>query len=124
MAIGLVWYNSSISMLNLDAEKVATIKVQNGNTGKMLEITNQEDIYYLIEEWNNTKLLRQKISLGYMGYGFRVTIIDANGKKLSGRNDFYINTKEVMRKNPFFYNLQSGSLNYDYIQGLFDEIIE
>lgn len=123
VVIGLVWYSSFISMLNLDVEKVATIKVQNGNTGVVLEINNKDDIYYLIEQWNNTELSRQKISLGYTGYSFHITILDDNGKKLRGMNDFYINSDEVFRKDPFFYEIHSGNLNYGYIQELFEENI-
>ncbi len=122
--IGLIWYNSSVDMLNLDVEKVATIKIQNGNTGEMLEITNQEDISYLIEQWNNTELSCQKLSFGYVGYSLCITILDGNGNKLSGMNDFYINSDEVMRKDPFFYDLGSGNLNHNYIQELFEENAE
>ncbi len=124
VGLGLIWYNSSVSMLNLDVKKVATIKVQNGSTGEFLEITNQEDISYLIEQWNDVKLSRQNISLGYMGYHFRVMILDERENKLSGMNSFYINSSDMLRKDPFFYELESGNLGYDYIQELFDERVE
>ncbi len=120
VGIGLIWYNSSVDMLNLDVEKVAVIEVQNGNTGEHLEITDQDDIAHLIDQWNSVVLSRGKLSSGYVGYSLRITLLDHDGKELSGMNNFYINTDEVMRIDPFFYDVESGNLSHDYIQELFD----
>ncbi len=124
MSIGLLWHSSSVDMLDVEEKEVATIKIQNGNTGKILRVTEKEDISYLIEKWNDTKIKPQNIYLGNTGYSLKITILDEEGNELGGMNNFYINTDEVMRKGLFFYDLESGNFTKDYIEELFYEISE
>lgn len=60
---------------------------------------------------------RNKISIGYFGYGFRVYFYDEAGKKIES---FIINSADTIRKDPFFYRCD-GDLCYDYLEEIEDK---
>lgn len=67
---------------------------------------------------NSIKLKRGKISTGYTGYSFKTTIYLNNGEEAGGWNNFIINSKNTIRKDPFFYKVVEGSIDYQYINTL------
>lgn len=103
-----------------DATKVESISVFSGNSGRALEITDQEGIGIIVDYVNHLRLKRGKWSFGYMGYGYRVTI--HIGKKRS--IDFMINASELLRKDPYFYSIEGGTELYSYLAGLFEKQVE
>jgi len=64
-------------------------------------------------------LKKEKVSLGYMGYSFRTTVYKSNGDVYK---KFSINSSDTIRKDPFFYFDSTGSIDYRYIQKLFDKV--
>ena len=100
----------------VDPAKIASIEVKNGSTGKTLVIDEKEDIAYIVGNIQSIRMKKDKRSLGYMGYGYRLRVIDVKGKTVS---EFIINSDEMIRKDPFFYMCE-GRLCYEYITQLFE----
>ena len=120
LVIFVVWFNATIDLMNLDSNEVAEIVVFNGNTGKETHITDESQIENIINNLNDVKMKRWKPSVGYMGYSFNMTIYLPDGKKAGGWNGFIINSGDTIRKDPFFYTVVEGSIDYDYIAGIVD----
>lgn len=118
---GVIWYISPLDLIQLNPEDVLEISIFDGNTGTSLHITEKEDITYIINNLNVVKLKRKKVSTGYTGYSFKTTIYLNNGEEANGWNNFIINSKDTIRKDPFFYNVVEGSIDYQYIKSLIQE---
>ncbi|MFO8193050.1 MAG: hypothetical protein R6U08_09900 [Bacillota bacterium] len=116
IAGGLFWWHAPVNMTHIEPEEVSKIKIFDGNTGKPTIIIEPDDIKHIIENLNKVSLKKEKISMGYMGYSFRVTIyIGDNIYK-----EFYINSEDTIRKDPFFYHDISRSIDYDFIKELIE----
>lgn len=121
LIFGVVWYNSPHKLLKLNADDVLEISILDGNTGTSLHVTEREHLAYIIENLNTIKLKKGKVSIGYSGASFRMTIQLMNGKEADGWNRFIINSKDTIRKDPFFYNVVEGTIDYYYIEKLIQE---
>ncbi|WP_422449109.1 hypothetical protein [Thermoanaerobacterium sp. DL9XJH110] len=117
----LIWWYTPCSITNIAPSAVSKIKVFDGNTGKSITITDASDIEHIITNLNKVSLKKEKISLGYMGYSFRTTVYKDNGEVYK---EFIINSSNTIRKDPFFYRDSSGSIDYKYIQKLFDKDVK
>jgi len=116
-----VWWNTSISIINMAPSEVSKIEIFDGNTGELIIITDSTDIEHIITNLNMVSLNKEKISLGYSGYSYRTIVYKANGdvyKKI------IINSSSTIRKDPFFYLDSSESIDYGYIQRLFNKDVE
>ena len=112
-----VWYSIPKSFLNgLDVSEVASISVFDGNTGKDFIIEDFREIKQIIESIQESEMKRDNISVGYMGYGFRMRFMDKNEKVI---DSFIINSPDIIRDDPFFYQCD-GSLYFDYLKELED----
>lgn len=107
---GFIWWKAPVHFLN--GEDVAYIEVFNGNNGNSFVIDGKEDITYIADNIADAKLKKTKISVGYKGYGFRLSFFKDNGKKVE---EFIINSEDVIRKDPFFYKCEIGELCYKYL---------
>lgn len=114
----LLWYNMPIKLLDLEPEKVMEITVFNGNTGNMTHITDKEEIENMINDLNDVKLRRDKLSTGYTGFSFKITIYLTDGNEADGWNNFIINSEDTIRKDPFFYRVTEGNIDYEYIESI------
>lgn len=115
-----IWYNVPIDLMDLEHDDVMEIVVFNGNTGKTTHITDQTQIEYVIENLNEVKMKRSKPSVGYAGFSFQITIYLSNGDEANDWNNFIINSEDTIRKDPFFYKVVSGKIDYDYLAGIVD----
>ena len=120
LVVFVIWFNATIDLMNLNTNEVAEIVVFNGNTGKETRITDESQIENIINNLNDIKMKRWEPSVGYMGYSFKMTIYLSDGKKAGGWNGFIINSSDTVRKDPFFYTVVEGSLDYDYIDSIVD----
>lgn len=114
----LLWYNLPIKLLDLEPQNVMEITVFNGNTGKLTHITDEEEIENIIENLNDVKIKRYKPSVGYSGYSFKMTIYLTDGNEADGWNNFIINSEDTIRKDPFFYRVTEGNIDYEYIESI------
>ena len=111
-----VWYHTPIDLMNLDTNEVMEIVVFNGNSGNATHIEDKEQIQYIIDNLNDIEVKRSKLSAGYTGYSFKVTIYLSDGNEADGWNNFIINSDDTLRKAPFFYSVTKGRIDYNYIE--------
>lgn len=114
----IVWYNAPIKLMDLDYNEVMEIVVFNGNSGNTTHIKDEEQIEYIIDNLNDVEVKRSKLSAGYSGYSFRITIYLADGSEAAGWNNFIINSDYSIRKDPFFYAVTKGKIDYNYIKNI------
>ena len=114
----VVWYNAPIDLMSLECNEVLEIVVFNGNTGNVTHINDKEQIRHIIENLNGVELKRSKPSVGYSGYSFKTTIYLLDGNEADGWNNFIINSDDTIRKDPFFYTVNEGKIDYDYIKSI------
>ena len=117
----IIWYHFPTDFVDLNPEDVLEIVIFDGNTGNALHIKEEKDIEYLIDNLNAVRLKRDKFSIGYSGYRFKTTIYLKDGEEAEGWNNFIINSNDTVRKDPFFFRVIDGSIDYQYIQSLFDK---
>ena len=120
LGILIIWYNTPIDLPDLDPNEVMEIEVFNGNTGNATHIADKSQIENIIDNLNSVKMKREKPSVGYMGYNFKITIYLSDGSVAGGWNQFIINSSDTIRKDPFFYTVVEGNIDYDYIDGIVD----
>lgn len=111
----VVWYRTPLDLMELDHNQVKEIVVQNGNSGKTTHITEKDKIQRIIENLNDVAVRPSKPSTGSMGYGFKLTIYLSDGNEADDWNNFIINASDTIRKDPLFYSVIQGSLDYDYL---------
>lgn len=112
------WYNAPINLMNLDHNDVMEIVVFNGNSGNTTHIKDKEQIRHIIDNLNDVKVKRSKLSVGYLGYSFKITIYRSDGNQADDWNNFIINSDNIIRKDPFFYAVTSGKIDYGYISNI------
>ena len=113
-----VWYHATINLMNLDANEVMEIVVFNGNSGNTTHIEDKEQIQHIIDNLNDVEVKRSKLSAGYSGYSFKVTIYLSDGNEADDWNNFIINSDDTIRKDPFFYSVTKGKIDYNYIENI------
>lgn len=116
---GFIWWNVPTSIINISPSKVSKIEIFDGNTGKTITIIDTKDIDHIIKNLNTVSVKKESISFGVMGYSFRTKIYKTNG---SLYKEFIINSSDTIRKDPFFYRDSSGSIDYDYVRNLIDNV--
>ena len=115
IAISVVWYFSPrIFLSGIEPSDVKSISVFDGNTGKGFDISDTDEIRYIVENIQGCKMERDKVSIGYSGYRFCMCFCDEAEKEMES---FTINSDNTIRKDPFFYRCDSG-LCFDYLKEL------
>ena len=114
----IVWYNAPIKLMDLDHNEIMEIVVFNGNSGNTTHIKDDEQIQHIIDNLNDIKVKRSKLSAGYSGYSFKVTIYLADGSEAGDWNNFIINPDYSISKDPFFYSVIKGKIDYNYIKNI------
>lgn len=118
---GWVWFKFPIDMMEVNPEEIMEIHVLDGNTGNSVSIFDKEDIFHIIENLNTIKLKREKLSVGCTGYSFKITIYGFYGEEIDGWNNFIISSSDTVRKDPFFYKVIDGSIDYEFFKGLIEK---
>ena len=114
----VVWYNVPLDLMDLEPNEVMEILIFNGNSGNTTHITAKEQIQHIIENLNEIGVKRSKPSLGYSGWSFKVTIYLSDGNEADDWNNFIINSDDTIRKDPFFYSVEKGNIDYSYIESI------
>ena len=115
-----VWYSVPIDLMNLDYNEVKEIAVFNGNSGNTTHITDKGQIQYIVDNLNDVEVKRSKLSIGYIGYSFKLAIYLSDGSEADGWNNFIINSGDTIRKDPFFYSVIKGKIDYSYIENIIE----
>ena len=99
----------------IDPKQVHHINVFDGQTGEGFTIDDPVQIRHIVENIQSIPMHRDGISMGRMGYGFKISYIDENDRDVVPL--FYMNSDDTIRKDPFFYRCD-GSLGFDYLKEL------
>lgn len=113
-----IWYNVPIDLMNLEYNEVVEIVVFNGNSGNVTHITDKEQIQHIVENLNTIEIRRSKLSVGYSGHSFKVTICLSDENEIGNWKNFIINSDDTIRKDPFFYSVTKGKIDYSYIKNI------
>ena len=108
----------SNDIIDLNKNEISKIEIFDGSTGRNATIDNDEDISYMIDNLVNIDLKRKKISIFYMGYRYRMTFYNKVGRKVES---IIINSKSTLRKDSFFYNDPSSSIDIEFIDNVFTD---
>ena len=115
VSILLVAYFSPKTFLKKqEPSSIKSISVFDGNTGEGFVISDPDEIKHIVENIQSIKTKREKISLGYSGFGFRMSFYDENGKEI---DSFIINGENTIRSDPFFYRC-NDNLCFEYLKEL------
>ena len=110
-----IWYFIPTTFLSkVNPSDIKSISVFDGNTGERFDFSNADEIHYVVENIQNTKMKKDTLSIGYTGFRFRISFFDRNGKEIES---FIINTSNTIRKDPFFYRCD-GDLCFDFLKEL------
>ena len=105
-AILALWYFAPKTFLKgIEAAEVKTISVFDGNSGKSFQISDPEEIRAIVENIQAYEMRRDKLSIAYSGFGFRMYFNDENGTVL---DSFIMNTAGTILCDPFFYRCDGG----------------
>lgn len=116
---GVIWYHIPVRMLAaVDAEDIGGITIFNGTNGKEVEIIDRKEIEHIVNNLKAVTMKRGKISVGYLGYHLRITLYDNSGKRVHGWSSFIINADQHVRKDPFFYEVVDGAIEFEYFESL------
>lgn len=115
LILGIVWYIAPVGVLNMHAQDVSMIRIFDGTTGQGVDVVDEADLEHIINNLNALRMKRGSLSLGYMGYRFRVTVVTRNNRQI----EFIINSANGIRKDPFFYKIEDSEIDFDFIQALF-----
>lgn len=114
IGIGLWSWQKPIKFLeHIDENKISRIEVFNGHTGNSFMIEHKDDIAFILSNIQNAKLERDTMSLGYMGYRYRLEFYNLAGRKIE---ELIINSEDAIRKDPFFYKDLNRGLCVEYLE--------
>ena len=119
--IGIWYFTPTVFLKNVEPEDIAQIVVFNGNTGNRFIVSDSEEIACIIENIQNTKMRRDKISTGYSGSQYHLYCKDENGEEITM---LIVNSSSTIRKDPFFYRAENGELCSDYLRNLEEKYCE
>ena len=96
----IVWTVPSNFLDDIKSENIVSISVRDGSTGSNFEITDQEDIRFIVEKIQSQPFKKDGISMFYLGTLYTMTFYDSNNKIIG---EFILNSNDSIRKDPFFY---------------------
>lgn len=95
------WYVQPVKFLdNASSDGVSRILVFDGQSGEKSTVTDKDEIASAVSKLQGTVFKRSGISLGKMGYRYKLTFYDNEENVIES---FIVNSESVLRKDPFFY---------------------
>ncbi|MBP3922814.1 MAG: hypothetical protein J6D27_07610 [Ruminiclostridium sp.] len=113
-----LWYFSPVRFLQgVEDNRVSSISVFSGSTGKKMVIEDREEINRIVGNIQSLKLKRNGFSFNYVGFSFSLTFKDKDGNAI---DSIGINGKDTIRDSHFFYKCESGEICFAYLLELAD----
>ena len=113
---GFAWWRMPVRFLkNIESENISRIEVFNGSTGIRFTVTDQKDIKYIVENISQKTMRKSGISLSFTGTRYNMKFISPDEEVI---DSFIINSKNTIRKDPFFYFDETESLCSEYLREL------
>lgn len=122
----LIWFFMPRKIIDVDINKVDSIYLSNGNTGRTFEITDKEEIEYI---YNKVKDVRCRVEwLNAPGHDYIISFRDTDGKSLDRFIHKY--TDHISRNGDFdifLYKITKGNEDLSelvrYLDSRYDERI-
>lgn len=115
-ALLLVWWFMPTHFLRgVESQQVAAIEVFNGNNGNKFEITDSEDITYIIDHIQQQPFHKTQLSLFYIGTLYQMRFMGADGNEI---DHFFVNSYRLIRRDPFFYECDESMGVIEYMENL------
>ena len=109
-----LWYKTPINGINCYPQSVKKITVEYEN--KLLNITNTNDIEFIIKSLNSVSLNKIIPIMKKNINGYKINIVSTN-KNIP--NDIIIYSKDTASIGHFYYTDKNTMLPYDYIKNIF-----
>lgn len=109
--LSLLFLTDPGTTLLRDPAGVQSVEIFDGTTGRALSVKDPEEAARVATLVSELEPRRGRLSLGYTGYRFRITL------EPSGES-FILNAPDTLRKDPFFYTVEDNGL-YAYIESLY-----
>lgn len=109
-----LWYKTPINGINCYPQSVEKITVEYQN--KLLNITNTNDIEFIIKSLNSVSLNKIIPIMKKNINGYKINIVSTN-KNIP--NDIIIYSKDTTSIGHFYYTDKNTILPYDYIKNIF-----
>ena len=113
--IVLILMSNPKTILRRDSDKIESIMIFDGTTGNALVVKDKEKINKIRDYIDEMQCKIDGISIGKMGYGYRITFEPGIGML----DSFIINSEDMLRSDPFFYQLDKPVGLHDYIDELY-----
>lgn len=114
IVILILWYKTPINGINCCPQSVEKITVEYQN--KILDITNTNDIDFIIKSLNSISLNKTIPIIKANTNSYKINIISTN-KNIP--NDIIIYSKDTASIGHFYYTDKNTMLPYDYIKNIF-----
>ena len=114
IVILFLWYKTPINGINCYPQSVKKITVEYEN--KLLNITNTNDIEFIIKSLNSVSLNKIIPIMKKNINGYKINIVSTN-KNIP--NDIIIYSKDTASIGHFYYTDKNTMLPYDYIKNIF-----
>ncbi|MDN7229369.1 hypothetical protein QWY15_19080 [Planococcus sp. N064] len=109
------WTYLPNKILDLESAQIAEIEILNGNSIKLIEITEESDIRYLVDDLNNITFQKGVPSIGEKEFGYRTIFLDNEGEVME---DLVIHSSDTVKYQGFFYEAETEAIAYDFIEEL------
>ena len=114
-----LWYFSPVSFLQgVEDNRVSSISVFVGSTGKRMVIEDREEINIIVSNIQSLKLKRNGFSFNHVGFSFSLSFKDKDGNVIDG---IVIKNKDTICDSQFFYKCESGEICFAYLLELEDK---
>ena len=113
-----VWYTLPVDLMDLDHKEVLEIVVFNGSSGNEPKITDKEKIKHISHDLSDVEIKSTRHSMGYNENGYKLSVYLSDGNEAGDWNNFIINSEDTIRKDPFFYSVIKGYIDYNYIENI------
>ena len=110
----LLWYKTPINGINCYPQSVEKITIEYQN--KLLNITNTNDVYFIIKSLNSISLNKTIPIIKENSNSYKINIISTN-KNIP--NDIIIYSKDTASIGHFYYTDKNTILKYYYIKNIF-----
>lgn len=108
--------NNTEESLQLSVDSVKEITIMYGNDGSQVEITDEETIAAITENFNTLILNRDK-KIDSTGWAYSVRWYDADGNELTKISCFGAQSDSITRDG-YVWKIASGSIDFDLLNEL------
>ncbi|SDI04020.1 hypothetical protein SAMN04487975_11144 [Planococcus glaciei] len=115
------WTYLPNKILDLESAQIAEIEILNGNSIKLIEITEESDIRYLVDNLNNITFQKGVPSIGVKEFSYRTIFLDNEGEVME---DLAIHSSDTVKYQGFFYKAETEAIAYDFIEELANDKTE